>query len=82
MTTDVIHIVLGALSGLASSTIFILALWIGFCIIFGLPKLKKTIGRDRVVKSLDEVVTHQPFHYLPPNAPRGPADQLHPPQNA
>ena len=31
-------------------------------------------------KSLDEAVSRQSVSYLPPNAPRGPADQLHPPE--
>ena len=29
-----------------------------------------------VVKSLDERISHRPMEYLPPSAPRGPADQL------
>ena len=37
-------------------------------------------GRASVVKSLDERITHQPMDYLPPNAPRGPADQLKSPE--
>jgi hypothetical protein len=32
------------------------------------------------VKSLDEAVTRKPMRYLPPNAPRGPADQLRAPE--
>jgi hypothetical protein len=78
MSPDVLHIVLGTLQGLASSTVFILALFIGFCVAIGFSKLKQTAGGVAVIKSLDETVTHQPFRYLPPTAPRGPADQLHP----
>jgi hypothetical protein len=33
-----------------------------------------------VVKSLDERITHRPMTYFPPDAPRGPADQLHAPE--
>ena len=51
------------------------------CVIVGFTKLKKTAGgRAPVIKSLDEMVTHQAMAYLPPNAPRGPADQLRSPE--
>ena len=78
MNVDLVRIVLGTLQGLASSTVFILALFIGFCVLVGFSKLKKTTG-GRVIKSLDEMVTHRAFAYLPPTAPRGRVDQLHPP---
>ncbi|OFV94455.1 MAG: hypothetical protein A3H95_08835 [Acidobacteria bacterium RIFCSPLOWO2_02_FULL_64_15] len=79
--TDVQQIVLGALEGLASSTLFVLALVIGFCVVVGFTKLKKTSGGTAmVVKSLDERISHQPMVYLTPTAPRGPADQLKAPE--
>ena len=60
---------------------FVLALFIGFCVIFGFTKTKKTAGGSAtVVKSLDERISHQPMAYLSPSAPRGPADQLHTPE--
>ena len=78
---DVQQLVVGAIQGLASSTIFVLVLFIGFCVVVGFTKLKRTAGgAAKVVKSLDERVTHQPMEYLPPNAPRGPADQLQSPE--
>lgn len=78
---DLQQIVLGAVQGLASSTVFVLVLFIGFCVLVGFTKLKKTAGGDAmVVKSLDERISHQPMAYLPPNAPRGPADQLRAPE--
>jgi hypothetical protein len=73
---DVQQLVIGALQGLGASTIFILALFIGFCVIVGFTKTKRTAGEAPVIKSLDERITHQPMIYLPPTAPRGPADQL------
>jgi len=74
---DLWPIALGALQGLASSTVFVLVLFIGFCVVVGFTKLKKTSGGGAmVVKSLDERVSHQPMAYLSPGAPRGPADQL------
>jgi hypothetical protein len=77
---DALQIALDAGKGVLSSTVFVLALFIGFCIVFGLFKLKRTAGNNPVVKSLDETVSHQPMAYLPPNAPRGPADQLKAPE--
>jgi len=78
--SDAIQIVGGTLQGILSSTVFILALFIGFCIIVGLTKTKSSAGNAAVVKSLDETISHQPMIYLKPNAPRGPADQLHAPE--
>ena len=81
MNTDAVQIALGALQGLASSTVFVLVLFIGFCVVFGFTKTMKTAGgRAKVVKSLDERISHQPMAYLSPSAPRGPADQLHSPE--
>jgi hypothetical protein len=81
MTDDVVQIVLGTLQGLASSTVFVLVLFIGFCVVFGFTKTKKTAGGTAtVVKSLDERITHKPMVYLLPNAPHGPADQLRSPE--
>jgi acid phosphatase family membrane protein YuiD len=78
---EVQQLVIGAVQGLAASTIFVLALFIGFCVIAGFTKLKRTAGgAAMVVKSLDERVTHKPMEYLPPSAPRGPADQLKSPE--
>ena len=78
--SEVLKIVLGVVQGVASSTVFVLALFIGFCVIVGFTKLKRTAGGAMVVKSLDETLTHQPMQYLPPTAPRGPADQLRSPE--
>ena len=78
--TDVVQIVIGVVQGLISSTVFVLALFIGFCVLFGFTKTKRTAGDARVVKSLDEAVSHQPVTYLMPTAPHGPADQLRSPE--
>jgi acid phosphatase family membrane protein YuiD len=79
--SDGLQIALGAAQGFGASTLFVLALFIGFCVIFGFTKTKKTAGgRASVVKSLDERISHQPMAYLSPSAPRGPADQLHTPE--
>jgi hypothetical protein len=78
--TDIQNLLLGFLQGFGASTVFVLILFIGFCVVVGFAKTKKTAGNSRVVKSLDEVVTHQPMRYLLPTAPRGPADQLKAPE--
>jgi hypothetical protein len=79
--SDLQHIVIGTIQGLASSTVFVLVLFIGFCVIVGFTKTKRTAGgKAPVIKSLDERVSHQPMHYLAPGAPRGPADQLRSPE--
>ena len=78
--SDVVQIVIGVVQGLLSSTVFILALFIGFCVLVGFTKTKRTAGEAPVIKSLDERMTHQPVAYLAPTAPRGPADQLRAPE--
>ena len=78
---EIQQIVLGLLQGLVSSSAFVLVLFIGFCVIVGFTKTKRTAGGTAmVVKSLDERLSHRPMEYLPPNAPRGPADQLKAPE--
>jgi hypothetical protein len=77
---DVWSLAFGAVQGLLSSTAFVLVLFIGFCVVFGFTKLKRTAGNTMVVKSLDETISHQPMAYLRPSAPRGPADQLRSPE--
>jgi hypothetical protein len=79
--SDLQQLIVGAVQGLVSSTVFVLVLIIGFCVVVGFTKLKKTAGgRALVIKSLDEMITHQPMVYLAPGAPRGPMDQLNAPE--
>ena len=77
---EIQDLVVGALQGLGASTVFVLILFIGFCVLVGFMKTKRSAGTGPVVKSLDEVMTRQPMRYLPPTAPRGPADQLRAPE--
>ena len=80
MNNDVVQIGIGFLQGFLTSSVFVLALFIGFCVIVGFTKTKRTAGGTAmVVKSLDERISHRPMEYLPPTAPRGPADQLNAP---
>ena len=79
--SDAVQIGVGTLTGLGASTVFVLVLFIGFCVVFGFTKTMKTAGGGaRVIKSLDERISHQPMVYLAPSAPRGPADQLKAPE--
>ena len=79
MTDDVLNIGLGTLLGLGSTTIFVLILFIGFCVVVGFTKLKKTAGgKALVVKSLEERVSilgsqvgSQPVHGGEMGAPVG-----------
>ena len=78
---EIQQLVFGTIQGLASSTVFVLLLFIGFCVLVGFTKLKKTAGGGaRVVKSLDETISHRPMEYLKPSAPHGPIDQLRSPE--
>ena len=79
-SAEILEIAIGALQGLGASTVFVLALFIGFCVVVGFTKTKRSSGNGPVVKSLDEMITRQPMNYLPPTAPRGPADQLRAPE--
>ena len=81
-STDIANLVVGTLTGILSSTAFVLALFLGFCIILGFPKLRSTAGRkSMVIKSLDETVGQEAFaRYLPASSPRGPIDVLRTPE--
>ena len=81
MNADAFQIAWGTLQGILSSTAFVLFLFIGFCVVAGFTKTRKTAGGSAaVVKSLDERISHQPMVYFAPGAPRGPADQLKSPE--
>jgi hypothetical protein len=70
---------LGTLEGLAISTGTLLVLFIGFCLLFNLPKLRRSGRHSRVVRGLDEMVG-VPQTYLSPDAPHGTVDQLRTPE--
>jgi hypothetical protein len=82
ISQDVADLAVGALIALGSSTAFVLALFLGFCIILGFPKLRPTTGRNSmVVKSLEETVGQEAFaKYMAPDAPRGRMDMLKTPE--
>jgi hypothetical protein len=81
VNSDAIQIALGTLQGVLSSTGFVLLLFIGFCVLFGFTKTKKTAGgKASVVKSLDERISREPMAYFAPGIGRQKVDQLHTPE--
>ena len=81
-SSELINLGAGLLTGILSSSVFVLVLFLGFCIVLGFPKLRQTAGhKSMVVKSLDELVGQESFsRYLAPSAPRGPIDVLRTPE--
>ena len=75
---EIIEIVIGALTGLGASTVFLLALFIGFTVLIGIAKLRSTGRKTLVVRSLDDLDGQ--VKYFSPTTPRGPVDQLDSPE--
>lgn len=67
-------LVFGTVQGLVGIAAVLLVLMIGLCLALDWTKFRPT-RNSRTVKSLDERVGIAVV-YLPPDAPRGPADQL------
>ena len=81
MNADAMQIAMGTLEGVLSSTGFVLFLFIGFCVVAGFAKTRKTAGGSAtVVKSLDERISHEPMAYFAPGVGRQKVDQLHSPE--
>lgn len=78
--TDLLDFLVGTIVGLLSSSLFVVGLIAGFCVLVGFLKLRPTTGGASVVRSLDEALTHRPTRYFSPADPRGPADQLRTPE--
>lgn len=71
---------MGVLQGIGVSSTFLLVLFIGFCVLVGFTKTKhRETSGARVVRNLDDWLG-EALHYLPPDAPRGPVDQLRSPE--
>ena len=77
--SEIQTILVATVTGLILSTTFLLALFVGFCFLAGLPKLRKPGRGSLVVRNLAEQMTGEAC-YLPADAPRGPADQLRTPE--
>jgi hypothetical protein len=76
---DLQNLASGTVIGIVAAAVAVLGLLIGFCVLFDLPKLRRSGPRTRVVRSLDEALgSGEP--YLTPDQPRGRIDQLHSPE--
>ncbi|MBM3778398.1 MAG: hypothetical protein FJW23_09200 [Acidimicrobiia bacterium] len=81
MDGSVLDLVIGTVVGLTASALFVIFLLVGFAVVVGFTKLRPSGGKTLIVRSLDEMVGGTAA-FLPPTAPRGPADQLHTPELA
>lgn len=79
---DLVSLGIGFLQAFSASTVFILALFLGFCTVLGFPKLRSTLGhKSMVIKSLEERVGQERFvRYMAPDKPRGRIDVLKTPE--
>ena len=48
MSADLQSLILGVLQAWPPAQVFVLALFIGFCVVFGFTKLKKTAGSGAI----------------------------------
>ncbi len=72
--SEILNLIIGTVQGLGTIAFFLLALFIGVCVLLTLTKFRST-RNSLTVKSLDELVG-DPIQYLPPTTPRGQMDQL------
>ena len=79
MSGEIPTLALHTIVAITISSLFLIALLVGFSVVFNFPKLRKGGGRTLTVRSLDEQLGTA-AEYLPPSAPRGPADQLATPE--
>ena len=71
MPPGVQNLLFGGLSGLLASTVFLLALFIGFCVVFGFPKLRAT-GKDSMGTRASTSCGDDRTAVSAADAPRGP----------
>ncbi len=79
MGSEIPTLALHTVVAITVSSVFLIALLVGFSVLLNFPKLRKGGGRTLTVRSLDERMGTT-AEYLPPTAPRGPADQLATPE--
>ncbi len=72
--SDLVRLAIGFAQGMGAIAVFLLALFIGVCVLLTLTKFRPT-RNSRTIKSLDELVG-DPIRYLPADTPRGHSDQL------
>ena len=78
-SAEIQSLVFGLLQALIASSVFLVVVFVGFCVLAGFTK-HRVIGKSSlVVRSLDDRVGSG-ARFLAPAAPRGPADQLKTPE--
>ena len=73
------ELVFGVLTGLGLSTVFLITIFVVFCMLLGYTKHRKIGKSSLVVRSLDDRLGSG-ASYLWHSVPRGPADQLKTPE--
>lgn len=73
--TEIYEAIVATIQGAGVGAVFLLVLFIGFCLALGFVKLRPSGPKTLTVRSLDEALG-EPVSYLPPEAPRGTMDQL------
>ena len=73
--SDVFNLIVSTVQGAGIGAVFLLVLFIGFCLVLGFVKLRPSGPKTLTVRSLDEALG-EPVKYLTPDAPRGTTDQL------
>lgn len=76
--TELQRYIAAALGAFTASSLVVLALFVGGCVVLHFRKVKPRRGA-LVVRSLDERLGVTP-EYLSPKVPRGPVDQLRTPE--
>lgn len=79
MGAEVPTLAIDTVMSIVISSVFLIALLVGFSVVFNFPKLRKSGRKTLTVRSLDESLGGT-ASFLPPTAPRGPADQLATPE--
>lgn len=73
--SEIYELIVATVQGVGAGAVFLLVLFIGFCLALGFVKLRPSGPKTLTVRSLEEALG-QPVSYLPPEAPRGTVDQL------
>ena len=79
MSSEIPTLAIDTVVAITVAAVFLIAVMVGFSVVFNFPKLRKSGGNTLTVRSLDEKLGTT-AEYLPPTAPRGPADQLATPE--
>lgn len=72
---EIYELLVATVQGTGVGAVFLLVLFIGFCLVLGFVKLRPSGPKTLTVRSLDEALG-KPVTYLPPESPRGTTDQL------